>query len=96
VSSHRRFGGVCDADSDRARTTAAEFGEEISRASNEWPAPPLHFVQGSVLATCRHMLAAVRAGRAAETSGRDNLKTCALVEAAYQAAATGRAVEPVF
>jgi predicted dehydrogenase len=40
------------------------------------------------------MLAAVRAGRDAETSGVDNLKTFALVEAAYEAAETGRAAAP--
>lgn len=51
-----------------------------------WADPDLHVVQESVLQTCRHMLKAVLAGRAAATSGDDNLKTFALVEAAYQAA----------
>ena len=59
-----------------------------------WAIPPLHVVHESVLATCRHMFEALQAGRDAETSGRDNLKTCALVEAAYQAAESGRAVTP--
>jgi predicted dehydrogenase len=43
--------------------------------------------QESVLATCRHMLERFRAGRPAETSAADNLKTLALAEAAYESAA---------
>lgn len=61
-----------------------------------WAARPWHVVQESVLATCAHMLAAVRAGRDADTSGRDNLKTFALCEAAYESAASGRAVRPQY
>ncbi len=68
--------------------------EQVPKPALAWAAPPLQFVQGSVLATCRHMLQAVREGRDAETSGRDNLKTYALVEAAYQAAASGCSVGP--
>ena len=51
-----------------------------------WAERPWHVAQESVLATCRHMLDAVKAGRPAATSAADNLKTFALVEAAYQAA----------
>ena len=51
-----------------------------------WAARPWHVAQESVLATCRHMLEAVKAGRPAATSAADNLKTFALVEAAYEAA----------
>ena len=36
------------------------------------------------------MLAAVRAGRSADTDARDNLRTFALCEAAYESAAAGR------
>jgi predicted dehydrogenase len=59
-----------------------------------WAARPWHVVQESVLATCSHMLAAVKAGRLAETSARDNLKTFALCEAAYSAAEGGFAAKP--
>ena len=45
-----------------------------------------------VVANC---LAAVRAGREADVSGADNLKTFALVEAAYAAAAANQAVAPM-
>ena len=51
-----------------------------------WAARPWHVAQDSVLRTCRHMLDAVKAGRPAATSAADNLKTFALVEAAYETA----------
>lgn len=59
-----------------------------------WTTKEWHTAQESVLLTQRAILAAWRSGREAETSGTDNLKTYALVEAAYKAAATGRAVKP--
>jgi D-apiose dehydrogenase len=59
-----------------------------------WAEPGLHVIQDSVVATCRHLLAAVREGRDADISGPDNLKTYALVEAAYRAATEHRAVAP--
>jgi predicted dehydrogenase len=49
-----------------------------------WAERPWHVVQHSVLATCRHMVESLRAGRPAATSAEDNLKTFALVEAAYE------------
>ena len=51
-----------------------------------WARRPWHVAQDSVLATCRHLLEAVQAGRPAATSAADNFKTFALVEAAYEAA----------
>jgi predicted dehydrogenase len=59
-----------------------------------WTAEPWHVAQESVLNTQRHWLDAWRAGREPETSGADNLKTYALVEAAYESARTHRAVTP--
>jgi predicted dehydrogenase len=58
----------------------------------KWAERPWHIIQESVLATCAHMLEAVRAGRAADTSASDNVRTFSLVEAAYEAASSGRAV----
>jgi predicted dehydrogenase len=58
-----------------------------------WAERPWHIIQESVLATCDHMLDAVRAGRPADTSAADNVRTFVLVEAAYEAAGTGRAVQ---
>lgn len=59
-----------------------------------WTSRPWHVAQESVLITCRHLLNAFRAGKAAEISAVDNLKTYALAEAAYESAATGKAVKP--
>lgn len=51
-----------------------------------WAERPWHVAQDSVLTTCRHMLERVKAGKPADTSAEDNLKTFALVEAAYEKA----------
>lgn len=59
-----------------------------------WTAKPWHVAQESVLSTCRHLLEAYKAGKPADISALDNLKTFALAEAAYESAATGRAVTP--
>lgn len=59
-----------------------------------WTSRPWHVAQESVLSTCRHLLEAYKAGKPAEISALDNLKTFALAEAAYESAATGRAVKP--
>ncbi len=59
-----------------------------------WAERPWHIIQESVFATCEHILGALRAGRDADTSGTDNLKTFALCEATYEAMKTGRAVQP--
>ncbi len=59
-----------------------------------WTSQPWHVAQESVLNTQRHWVASLRAGRAPETSGADNLRTYALVTAAYRAAAERRAVMP--
>jgi predicted dehydrogenase len=59
-----------------------------------WTSEPWHTAQESVLNTQRAIIAAWRAGCEAETSGADNLKTFALVEAAYRAADEKRAVIP--
>jgi predicted dehydrogenase len=67
---------------------------EVDAPLLDWAERPWHIVQESVFATCSHMLAAIRAGREADTSANDNLKTFALAEAAYEAAATGKAVRP--
>lgn len=68
--------------------------ERVPRPTLEWAQPPFDFALEAVLATCRHMLLAVRSGRPADTNGHDNLKTLALVEAAYLSAATRTIVAP--
>jgi len=59
-----------------------------------WTAEPWHILQESVLATQRSIIRSWSAGKEAETSGTDNLKTFALVEAAYKSAAEQRAIKP--
>lgn len=59
-----------------------------------WTAQPWHVAQESVLNTQRHWVECLRAGREPETSGADNLRTYALVMAAYDSAASGAAVAP--
>lgn len=70
--------------------TAGEFDIPL----RSWAKPPWHMVEDAVYQTCAHMLDCLQTGRAADTSGHDNLKTYAICEAAYEAAATGRAVRP--
>lgn len=59
-----------------------------------WAERPWHNIQESVVAIQRDFIDSLREGRAPETSGEDNLKTLALVEAAYLSAAEGRSVAP--
>lgn len=75
-------------------TSAGMASVSVDPPVPSWGARPWHIVQESVLATCTHMLEAFRAGRPAATSAEDNVKTFALAEAAYVAAATGKAVRP--
>jgi predicted dehydrogenase len=58
--------------------------------------PPVHPALDSVYCTQAHWLDCLRRGSEPETSGRDSLKTYAIVEAEYQSAATGQAVRPPF
>jgi predicted dehydrogenase len=67
---------------------------EIEIPMLHWANKPWHMIEESVYKTCRHLLQSLKAGREAATSGRDNLKTYAVCEAAYESAASGRAVKP--
>jgi predicted dehydrogenase len=67
---------------------------EIEIPMLHWAKRPWHMIEESVYKTCAHIFAALKAGRDADTSGRDNLKTYAICEAAYESNVTGRAVEP--
>ncbi len=58
-----------------------------------WASRPWHNIQESVLAIEQHWLDCLRTGREPSTSGRDNIGTMALVEAAYASAASGQSVE---
>ena len=60
-----------------------------------WTSHPWHVSQEGAMGACRHFLDCLQRGVPAETRGEDNLKTYALVDAAYRAAAEHRAVAPV-
>lgn len=67
-------------------------GEEIRNVAPPllpWAERPWHNIQESVQIIQRHFVDCLREGRAPETSGRDNLQTLALVEAAYASARDG-------
>ena len=67
---------------------------EVEIPMLHWAKKPWHMIEESVYKTCAHMLASLKAGKEAATSGRDNLKTYAVCEAAYRSAASGRAETP--
>lgn len=58
-----------------------------------WADPAYSLIHSSIVACNQDALRALRAGRRAETDASDNLKTLRLVFAAYESAATGRAIE---
>jgi predicted dehydrogenase len=67
---------------------------DVSPPLLPWAERPWHNIQESVLLIQRHWVDCLAAGRTPSTSGRDNLGTYALVEAAYQSATTGQPVDP--
>lgn len=75
-------------------TQGLSFEENIGGPLLSWTSRPWHVSQEAVLHTNAHMLTSFRAGRDAETSGVDNLKTFALVEAAYESAVSHASVKP--
>lgn len=78
-------------------TVQADGAEEqldVSPPVLEWAERPWHNIQESVVAIQDHFIRCLSEGTAPETSGADNLKTLALVEAAYVSAAKGRSVRP--
>jgi predicted dehydrogenase len=62
---------------------------------HSWAERPWFNIQDSVVNIQAHWLECLRQRREPQTSGRDNLHTLALVEAAYASAAQGQAARPV-
>jgi predicted dehydrogenase len=75
-------------------TQGLSFEERVGTPLLSWTTRPWHVSQEAARNACRHMLVALRAGVPADTSGEDNLKTYALVEAAYESARTHAGVRP--
>lgn len=65
---------------------------DVSPPLLPWAARPWHNIQESVANIQQHWIDCLRAGTEPATSGADNLKTFALVEAAYQGAASHQPV----
>lgn len=68
--------------------------EDVSPTLLPWASRPWHNIQESVVLIQEHWIETLRSGAEPATSGRDNLKTFALVEAAYRSAATGAPLDP--
>ena len=58
-----------------------------------WASRPWHNIQESVALIQKHWAERLAAGQEPDTSGRDNLKTFALVEAAYLSAGRGQTID---
>jgi len=74
-------------------TRKATRSVDVSPALLSWASRPWHNIQESVFAIQKHWIECLRTGEDPATSGTDNLKTFALVEAAYQSAASGKIIE---
>ena len=75
-------------------TPEGSRSEDVSPTLLPWAERPWHNIQESVLAIQRHWVRCLRDDIEPETSGADNLKTLALVEAAYLSAAQRRSIDP--
>jgi len=78
-------------------TVTSPKGTEVRDVSPPllpWAERPWHNIQESVLLIQKHWVDCLTNGKRPSTSGRDNLGTYALVEGAYQSAATGQPVDP--
>jgi len=63
--------------------------QDVAPPRLAWAERPWHGIQESVQAIQLHWVETFRAGREPQTSGADNLRTLALVEAAYESAGGG-------
>ncbi len=64
--------------------------QTVAPPLHSWAQKPWHNIQDSVLNIQQHWLNCLQTGMTPQTSGEDNLKTLALVEAAYDSAADGQ------
>jgi D-apiose dehydrogenase len=67
---------------------SGSYRRDLSPPLLPWASRPWHNIQESVQAIQQHWVDCLRSGREPATSGRDNLKTLDLVEAAYRSAST--------
>lgn len=74
-------------------TPAGTTVSDVSPKLLSWASRPWHNIQESVYAIQQHWVDKLAASEETSTSGADNLKTFALVEAAYESAASGNRVD---
>ena len=67
--------------------------DDVSPILLSWASRPWHNIQESVYAIQQHWVDKLKQGAEHSTSGADNLKTFALVEGAYDSAASGQTVD---
>ena len=67
--------------------------EDVSPPLLPWASKPWHNIQESVALIEQHWVDCLANGTEQQTSGRDNLKTFALVEAVYQSASSGKTIQ---
>jgi predicted dehydrogenase len=70
------------------KNESGSYQRDLSPPLLSWATRPWHNIQESVQRIQQHWVDCMRSGRESATSGRDNLKTLALVEAAYKSANT--------
>lgn len=73
-------------------TSDASRVEDISPPLLPWASKPWHNIQESVLCIQHHWAECLKTNTQPMTSGADNLKTLALVEAVYLSAASGQSI----
>jgi D-apiose dehydrogenase len=67
--------------------------QDVSPPLLNWASKPWHNIQESVALIEQHFVDCLTSKKEPQTSGRDNLKTFALVEAVYQSAETGHTID---
>ena len=78
----------------RVTSNGTTTEEGIGSPLRSWTSDRWHVAQEGAFIACRHFLDCLKRGVPAETSGSDNLRTYALVDAAYCAAKEHRAFVP--
>ncbi len=73
--------------------TEGTVNTDVAPTLLSWASRPWHNIQESVFAIQQHWIDSLKAGSESSTSGTDNLKTFALVEAAYESADTKATID---
>jgi predicted dehydrogenase len=77
-----------------ATADGAREEHDLTPAMRPWACEPWHCEQDAVVHTIQHFVDGLNKGGVFDTSGEDNLRTFAMVMAAYDSAASGKVVHP--